>query len=284
MVRVRISALAASVVLSALTSLATVAVVPAGAAHAAAPTPQECAESLDCGLEEIQLMSMSDRLDLVRAMESGPVADYLGDGVDAGRWRNIEGIVRLFRDESLGARGNWVSYVDAGILEGLERGIGLATGATTATGGNPGTRLWADYLTRLHAGSLTTRAAHDRAWSLAEQASTDHGIEVAEQTYGEQPTATMNRFFQLSQVYRYLLRNRPAAADLLTSLGGLSPQQREDFYDWATDVTDAEAGRTGAEAMWSLAEADPAGSGFTLAQVFQAYFEEMYPAYVAATR
>ena len=279
--RNRVPTVACSVAL--LVTLAAPAVTAASATEGARG-PQECAASLDCGLEEINLMTMSDRLDLVRALAAGPVAEYLSDGTDPGRWRNIEGIITLFRNESLGARGSWVSYVDAGIVEGVERGIAIAAGRSEETGGNPGTQLWADYLTRLKAGELTARRVHDRAWSTAEQASTEHGLTVAEQTYGEHPSATENRFYQFSEFYRFLLRNRPPLIDLLTSVGNLTePAQRQNFYDWATDVTNESAGRTGAELLWSFAQLDPAGSLFTTIQVFQAYFEELYPRYAAET-
>jgi hypothetical protein len=279
--RVRIPTIVGSIV------LLTVAAAPVSNAVQAADEsprgPQECAATLDCGLEEINLMSMSDRLDLVRAIEAGPVAEFLSDGTDPGRWRNIEGIITMFRNQSLGARGSWVSYVDAGIVEGVERGTAIATGRSTDTGGNPGSQPWADYLTQFKAGELDARAVHDRTWSIAEQAATDHGIAVAEDTYNEHPTATENRFFEISQFYRYLLRNRPPLIDLLTAVGNLAPGERQNFYDWATDVTNAEAGRTGAEFLWSMAELDPAGTAFTMIQVFQAYFQELYPLYVAET-
>lgn len=249
---------------------------------------QDCAATLDCGLDEINLMSMSQRLEMVRAMSAGPVAEFLSDGTDPGRWRNIEGIITLFRNESMGATGSWVSYVDAGIVEGVERGIAIATGRSEDTGGNPGSQLWADYLTDLRDGELGARSAHDRAWSVAEQASTEHGVAVAEQTHGEHPTAREDRFFQISEIYRFLLRNRPPLIDVLTSVGSLAgpgnAAQRQNFYDWATDVTNANAGRTGAELLWSAAQADVPNTLFGTIQVFQAYFSELLPLYLAETQ
>lgn len=276
--RTRVPTVACSVAL--LVTLA----APVATADDGPRGPRECAATLDCGLAEINLMTMSDRLDLVRAMEAGPVAEFLSDGTDPGRWRNIEGIITMFHNQSLGAPDSWVSYVDAGIVEGVERGVAIATGRGTDTGGNPGSQPWADYLTQFKAGELGSRAVHDRTWSIAEQAATDHGIVVAEQTFGEFPSATVDRFFEISQFYRYLLRNRPPLIDLLTSVGDLlDPQQRQNFYDWATDVTNEGAGRTGAEFLWSMAELDPAGTTFSLIEVFRAYFEELYPLYVAET-
>ncbi|RZS41193.1 hypothetical protein EV193_103513 [Herbihabitans rhizosphaerae] len=248
------------------------------------PTPEKCAATLACGLDDIDKMTMSDRLDMVRLIESGPTAEYLGADIDPGRWRNIEGIVTLFRNHGLGARGSWVSYVDAGIIEGLERGLAIASGRGTDTGGNPGSQLWAEYLVKLKAGELTTRSVHDRVWSIAEQASTEHGVRVAEQVHGERPSAREDRFFQLSEIYRFMLRNRPPLLDLVTAVGGLTGPERQNFYDWATDVTNAEAGVTGAEVLWGLARADVPDTLFATIRTFQAYFESLLPLYENRTR
>lgn len=270
----------------AVIALVTIAAAPVPAVAEEPRGWQDCAAELDCSVEELDELSMSDRLDLVRAISAGPVARFLGDEIDHGRWRNIEGIITLFRNEAIGARGSWVSYVDAGIVDGVQRGVAIATGTHTDDGGNPGARPWADYLVWLRDGELTDRAAHDRAWSVAEQAATEHGQWVAEERYGEQPTAQEARFFQFSEVYRYLLRNRPPVLDTLTAVGRLAtPQeteQRQHFYDWATDVTNAESGRTGAELLWSVAEVDAPNTTLNTVEVFRAYFREQLPQYVAA--
>src|SRR5206468_2773877 len=116
----------------------------------------------------------AQRLAFVDALTTGPAAAVIPGYT--GRWGNIEGIISFFGDRSMGAPGTWVSYVDAGILEGIERGVAIASGRGTDTFGNPGSALWASYLTKLAAGQLRARSAHDLAWSLAEQASTDHGV------------------------------------------------------------------------------------------------------------
>lgn len=57
----------------------------------------------------------------------------------------IEGVIVFFMEEGLGAEGSWVSYTDAGIIEGIQRGAAIALGKSTETGGNPGSERWADY-------------------------------------------------------------------------------------------------------------------------------------------
>lgn len=266
------------VVLVVLTLLALCA-APAGAARPG--TPEYCAARLNCGLAQIDTMSMSERLRFVRLLSAGPAADLL-PGIDPGRWRNIEGIIAMFRDHGLGAPGSWVSYTDAGILEGLQRGIGLAAGREVGTGGNPGSARWASYLNRLAAGELDSRAEHDRAWSEAEQAATEHGKNVAERVHREYPTAAQARFFANSEVYRYLLRNRLPLVDLLPAIQPNCGVRAQHLYDWATDVTNAAAGRTGAELLWSLAELRAVDLLTDAGEVQTAYLTELCAAYQRA--
>lgn len=51
--------------------------------------------------------------------------------------------------------------------------------------------------------------AHDRAWSEAEQAATEYGKAVAESTSTvTAPTAQMLRYYNFSQLFRYIMRER----------------------------------------------------------------------------
>lgn len=177
---------------TALLFATTLGQAPAGAATHRGPA--ECAAALDCDAETINLMTMQERLEFLQAMSAGPTAELL-PGYEP-RWGNIEGIITFFRDRGMGAPGTWVSYVDAGILEGIERGLVIALGRGTATFGNPGAQRWATYLTDLSQGHLGNRSAHDRAWSEAEQASTDHGVHLAEDVHGQAASVVEERLFQ----------------------------------------------------------------------------------------
>lgn len=95
-------------------------------AYAAGRTIIDCAQHLDCGLDDIDAWSMPDRLRFVRGLQDGPVAAWLGHGFSD--WHGIEGIIEFFRDNHRGLPGSWVSWTDAGILNGLERGTALALG------------------------------------------------------------------------------------------------------------------------------------------------------------
>jgi hypothetical protein len=245
---------------------------------AAAP---DCTSTLDCSLDEINAMSMSERLEFVRDVQSGPAA-----GLGAtDRWRNIEGVITFFADHDLGAPGTWVSYVDAGIVEGIERGVAIALGWSTDTGGNPGSTRWASYLTRLSTGQLTTRATHDRAWSEAEQASTDYGDTVA-RARGVPATAAEWRFYQFSEVYRWTLRNRPFALDLLAIYGPLIAPglagARVPFYDWFTDVSESAPSYTGCELAYGFAQLHPIAGVFGMAGLFLSYVKELFEEYQSA--
>ncbi|HEU5474153.1 MAG TPA: hypothetical protein VFV67_26200 [Actinophytocola sp.] len=245
-------------------------------------TPGECAAALDCTAADIDLMTMAQRLEFVRAMQSGPAA-----GLGAhDRWRNIEGVISFFRDHGLGPSGSWVSYVDAGILEGIERGIAIALGRSSDGFGNPGSARWAGYLTRLSRGELTVRSVHDRAWSDAEQASTEHGVALAA-AHGQFATPVEQRFFQFSELYRWSLRNRPFALDLLAVYGVLiHPQlfgQRVPFYDWFTDVRESAPSYKGCEIGYGFAQLHPIAGVFGIAGLFLAYVSELFEEYRTAT-
>ncbi|ONI80250.1 hypothetical protein ALI22I_43540 [Saccharothrix sp. ALI-22-I] len=255
-----------------------VAPVPA---WAVVRSPGECAASLDCTAAEIDRMGMAERLEFLRLLQSGPAA-----GLGApDRWRNIEGVISFFRDHGLGAPGTWVSHVDAAILEGIERGIAIALGRSTDGFGNPGSARWADYLTRLHGGGLTVRAVHDRAWSEAEQASTDHGVAVAEREHGVRPTAVERRFFLFSEFYRWTLRNRPVVLDLLLLHAALlNPAlvlRRVPFLDWFTDVRESTPSRKGCEIAFAYAQLDPVNGVFSTVDLMFAYIPELFEEFQA---
>lgn len=246
----------------------------------AAIAAPSCTSTLDCTVSEINGMSMAERLDFVRDMQSGPGA-ALGA---TDRWRNIEGVITFFRDRGLGAPDSWVSYVDAGIVEGIQRGMAIALGWSTDTGGNPGTAKWASYLTRLSTGQLPTRAAHDRAWSEAEQASTEYGNTLAEAN-GVPATAVEWRFYQFSEMYRWALRNRPFALDLLAVYGPLIHPElasvRVPFYDWFTDVSESAPSYRSCEMAYGFAQLHPIAGVLGMAGLFLAYMKELFEEYQA---
>jgi len=251
-----------------LVTLLSVTLAPVATASAT------CTDTLSCTAEEINSMSMPQRLTFVRQLSSGPAAELLPGNPN--RWRNIEGIIEFFHDQGLGAPGSWVSYVDSGILEGMERGLAIALGRGEDTFGNPGSRLWASYLTRLRDGLLTSRSAHDLAWSQAEQASTEHGVALAEQVHGLTATPAEERFYQFSDFYRWTLRNRPAILDFTPQIG-----PNATFLDWFTDVTNDVPTRRGAHAAYSMSEFDlPAGTFATLA-LCRAYATALLADYLA---
>ncbi|SFB14288.1 hypothetical protein SAMN05216266_105191 [Amycolatopsis marina] len=235
--------------------------------------PAECAAALDCTAAEIDLMSMDERLTFVRAMSSGPAAELLPGYLP--RWRNIEGIITFFRDRGMGAPGTWISHVDAGIVEGIERGIALALGRDGGTFGNPGSEPWADYLTALRDGDLRGRSAHDRAWSVAEQASTEHGVMLAEEVHGVSATGVEQRFYLYSEFYRWVLRNRPALLDLVTPPVGPGEQPQLLFHNWFTDVSNATPSYRGAVLAYDLAEFDAPGGTLSMVALLHAYTREL---------
>ena len=93
---------------------------------------------------------MADRLAFVRYMQT----NFFGKLNAGNQFRAIEGVITFFQKNSLGAPESWVSYVDAGIVEGIERGGAIALGMSTEDGGNKGSALWASFLSRKRDGQL----------------------------------------------------------------------------------------------------------------------------------
>lgn len=96
---------------------------------------------------------MAERGAFVRYMES----HFFGRLGASDQYRAIEGVITFFQKNNLGAPRSWVSYVDAGIVEGIERGGAMALGMSSADGGNPGSAVWASFLRRKRDGQLNDR-------------------------------------------------------------------------------------------------------------------------------
>lgn len=116
------------------------------------PTVPECWIGLKCSFHQIEKMSLSTRLLYVQYMETRFIPLNAGN-----QFRAIEGVIKFFISKGLGAPGTWVSYVDAGIVEGIQRGGAIALGIGKSTGGNPGSAPWADFLTKMKHKELKNR-------------------------------------------------------------------------------------------------------------------------------
>ncbi|MEU6130736.1 hypothetical protein ABZ805_16310 [Saccharopolyspora sp. NPDC047091] len=245
------------------------------AASAAPPRDgAECARTLDCSALELDRLPLPERLVFVRAVQDEIAVEYVPG---FRHWRNIEGIIRFFAENGFGAPGSWVSYVDAGILEGVERGAAIALGRSADDFGNPGARLWADYLRRMHRGELDERQAHDPAWSEAEQASTEHGVRLAERR-GAVASRVDQRIFEFSELYRWMLRNPPAALFALNeAMAGTTgiPLAPADFLRWFTDVTIPEPAYRGAHVARDVALPDPVAAPVSALRLLLAYAPEL---------
>jgi hypothetical protein len=235
---------------------------------------------LDCRALDINEMTMADRLAFVRGLEAGHASRVVAG---FNRWRNIEGILEFFRDHDLGAPGTWVSYVDAGILEAIERGTAIATGLSADDFGNPGSKLWASYLDRLARGELTVRSVHDRTWGDAEQAATDHATRLAE-AQGTAPTNAEWRFFLYSEFYRWLLRNEPLNIMVIAigvpGTGDEIVKLRTSFLYWMTDVTNDVPTRKGSEIAYHFASLAPVPATVSMVDLLLAYLPELFHAFL----
>lgn len=96
---------------------------------------------------------MAARLSYVRYMQS----NFFGRLNAGDQFRAIEGVITFFDRYNLGAPQSWSSYVDAGIVEGIQRGGAIALGMSGNTGGNPGSEKWAIFLRGMRDGKLGDR-------------------------------------------------------------------------------------------------------------------------------
>ena len=120
------------------------------------PNPA-CWASLSCSFPEIEASDLQSRLQYVRYMQSS----RFGPLKAGNKFRSVEAVIDWFISQNEGKKGSWVSYVDAGIVEGIQRGAAIALGKSTATGDNPGSQLWATYFKKLKAGQLENRDVGD---------------------------------------------------------------------------------------------------------------------------
>jgi hypothetical protein len=73
------------------------------------------------------------------------------------QFRAIEGILGFFHENDLGKPNTWISYVDAGIVEGIQNGGANALGLHKKDGGNPGTEKWTQFLQTMKNGGYANR-------------------------------------------------------------------------------------------------------------------------------
>ncbi|KAI9723401.1 MAG: hypothetical protein M1812_001285 [Candelaria pacifica] len=200
---------------------------------------------------------MSSRLNYVRYMQSAHFVPLKADN----QFRAIEGVIEFFISEKLGAPDTWVSYVDAGIVEAIQRGGANALGLSTATGGNPGTEKWASFLIKRKSGGLTDRDDNDPAWSESEQTATEYGKLKAETASGvSAATKAQLRWYQFTQVFRAIMRNRSKVILFIRTTFVLTKPALAlaagAFINWLTDIKSDLPTRLGCELAYTLSELD----------------------------
>jgi hypothetical protein len=218
-----------------------------------------CAARLTCDLDEFDRMAMAERLRVVQAMQRGPAQRFERGFA---RWNAIEAVIELFMANGLGEPGTWASRIDAGILEAIMRGVALALGLGNDTYGNPGSRLWADYLVRLRSGRLHDKAQHNVAWSRAEDTATEWTVRNTPML----PTLPETTLYNASEAYRTALANEPNTMLVLRTIGR---PWLTNCYNWLTDVTNRKPIRTYGQAIatFSMTPLNPHAVSATLAEV-----------------
>ncbi|GAO19863.1 hypothetical protein UVI_02053270 [Ustilaginoidea virens] len=223
-------------------------------------------------------------------------SQFFGQLKAGDQFRAIEGVVHFFMANSLGgASESWISYVDAGIIEAIQRGGAIALGLPAATyaGKTGGANQWASFpsiqggigfANRNVRGSqrvvppllgdppesaasvVSSPGAaangcfiqdHDRLWSVAEQAATEYGARLADAKFKR--SAREQSWFECTQLFRWIMRNREATYQGLKSTA-IGPAAWA-FINWMTDVTDVKPGKCLTEVAWFYAGVESGTGG-----------------------
>ena len=186
-----------------------------GSGPPAPPTGASCAETLSCTIADFEAMSIAERQAF-----ADEFTRRWGEPLGASdRYANVGGVLHFFRDDQLGQQGSWVSWVDASILHGIERGAATQMGMPGGTQGNPGADRWAAYFRYVHDTGDADSDKADRLWSQGEQASTRNGYQVAGQEGAPSPGLPELSFAGGGEIYRYVLRHEGTAKDVADAAG-----------------------------------------------------------------
>ncbi|EAS31486.3 uncharacterized protein CIMG_06965 [Coccidioides immitis RS] len=212
-----------------------------------------CWNTLNCSIGQIESMKIRDRIEFVQFMARSKLR-FLES---SNQFRAVEGTMDFFVRKSIANRGTWMSYINAAVVEAIQRGAAIALGESDNTGGNPATLKWADYFDQRKLGRLMNRDAHDRAWAVAEQTAVEYGIRLANSKPDiETPTTRERRWQQFTKIYRMVMQYRRTLLWLIKMAFNFTspglPMASEAFLDWFTDVTDATSTGFLAEIAWTL--------------------------------
>ncbi|KAF2820280.1 hypothetical protein CC86DRAFT_387318 [Ophiobolus disseminans] len=226
------------------------------------PTPIDCRKTLSCTFAQIEATSMDTRLAYMKAMQ----ANFFGPLNAGNQFRAIEGVITFFSQNNLGAPNSWVSYVDAGIVEGIQNGGANVLGLHSKDGGNPGTALWADFFRKMKAGGYEDRDKHDFGWSISEEKSTGYGKQLADAKFSASGRESL--WYMSTQVFRWIMRNKglsvAAIRGVITVNAVTNPSLLaflplvDDLVDWFTDITDIKPTLCFSKAVWDVVDPSPA--------------------------
>ncbi|GAB2709413.1 hypothetical protein [Nocardia thraciensis] len=217
-------------------------------------TPRLDLAPLDATAHDIDLMSMADRVELLRAL-----GDHARGFGAADAWRRLEGVVTFFAAADLGAPGSWLSRVNATLVEAVGRGTAVAADPEADDHGNPGARAWADYLLLFGGVVPVEPNAAAAAWSWARRVSVDAGTRWARQC-GAEPTAAEQRFLTIADVANLAVVHRPVLDLAVTYAGLLDPSLAgidPGIVDRLCDPADADTTRRGCQIAYTAALLEP---------------------------
>ncbi|KAH6637826.1 hypothetical protein C7974DRAFT_470670 [Boeremia exigua] len=212
----------------------------------------DCRNDLSCSFTQIESMTMTTRLDYVRTMQS----DFFNSLNAGNQFAAIEGVIRFFINNDLGKPNSWASYVDAGIVEGIQNGGAITLGLHASDGSNPGTKLWAQFFQAMRINGYSNRDAHDEGWSTAEQTATDYGKKIADARFAA--SEQEKRWYLFSQLFRIIMRNHKETIDVCRVAALANPltwafaPKCDDLIKWLTNITDVEPTLCLSKTVWDL--------------------------------
>lgn len=86
-------------------------------------------------------------------------SNFFGPLNSGNQYRAIEGVIKFFLNNNLGTPKSWISYVDAGIIQGIQGGGALVLGLPSAKYaiGVTGASEWQTFLRAMQFGTLANR-------------------------------------------------------------------------------------------------------------------------------
>lgn len=113
-----------------------------------------CWGELACSLKQIEAMGMTDRMQFMKYMAMQKFVPL----ASSNQFQAVEGVIDFFIRKGLAGQGTWLSFMNAAVIEAIQRGAAVSLGLTDNAGDNPGAPIWVQFFNQRKEGRLDDRA------------------------------------------------------------------------------------------------------------------------------